>query len=98
VELPLAPNEVVTVTGARRAGKTYLLFSTINKILDRGLVSHDEILYADFEDSRLRGVRALSTPLSHLHQINRRHASSRSQPTLRRWTARKIAPSTKLYQ
>jgi len=30
VELPLAPNEVVTVTGARRAGKTYLLFSTIN--------------------------------------------------------------------
>jgi len=58
VELPLAPNEVVTVTGARRAGKTYLLFSTIRKILDRGLASQDEILYVDFEDSRLRGVRA----------------------------------------
>jgi predicted AAA+ superfamily ATPase len=52
VELPLAPNEVVTVTGARRAGKTYMLFSTINKILDRDLVSHDEILYAD---SRTQG-------------------------------------------
>jgi predicted AAA+ superfamily ATPase len=64
VELPLAPNEVVTVTGARRAGN--LLFSTISKILDRGLVSHDEILYADFEDSRLRGVRAqdLDTPFT----------------------------------
>ena len=58
VELPLAPNEVVTVTGARRAGKTYLLFSTIRKILDRGLASQDEILYVDFEDSRLRGARA----------------------------------------
>jgi predicted AAA+ superfamily ATPase len=71
VEFPLAPNEVVTVTGARRAGKTYLLFSMINKILDRGLVSHDEILYADFEDSRLRGVRAQDLDISFTSSSNK---------------------------
>jgi len=37
-------NFITSIIGARRAGKTYLLFNAINKIEDR-----KKVLYADFE-------------------------------------------------
>ncbi|MEM1549914.1 MAG: AAA family ATPase [Candidatus Methanomethylicia archaeon] len=46
------------MTGGRRTGKTYLLFSTIRKIIDSGKSNLDEILYVDFEHIRLKGVNA----------------------------------------
>ncbi|MEM2202947.1 MAG: ATP-binding protein [Sulfolobales archaeon] len=59
VALPLDSNLIVAVTGARRSGKTYLLFSTIKKIIESGKASMDEILYVDLEHARLRGLSAL---------------------------------------
>jgi predicted AAA+ superfamily ATPase len=48
VNLPL----IVSLIGARRSGKTYLLFSVIQKLIDSG-VSRKKIVYLNFEDERL---------------------------------------------
>jgi len=56
ISLPLDKDYIVTVTGGRRNGKTFLLFQTISQIIKRGLASWDEILYLDFEDYRLKGL------------------------------------------
>ncbi|TDA32631.1 MAG: AAA family ATPase [Hadesarchaea archaeon] len=56
--LPLDSSLVTVVTGARRSGKTYLLFLTMKRIVEEGRASPDEILYLDFEHARLKGVTA----------------------------------------
>jgi len=56
ISLPLDKDYIVTVTGGRRNGKTFLLFQTISQIVKRGLASWDEIVYLDFEDYRLKGL------------------------------------------
>ncbi|MEM2183921.1 MAG: AAA family ATPase [Candidatus Methanomethylicia archaeon] len=58
ITLPLDSNLIIAITGGRRTGKTYLLFSTIRKIIDSGKSNLDEILYVDFEHIRLKGVNA----------------------------------------
>ncbi len=57
VSLPLDKDYVITVTGGRRSGKTYVLYQTIQDVIDRGLASKEEILYVDFEDYRLKGAK-----------------------------------------
>ncbi|BDB99519.1 AAA family ATPase [Saccharolobus caldissimus] len=52
--LPLDKDYVITVTGERRSGKTYLLYQTMKS----GLASFNEILYVDFQDYRLKGIGA----------------------------------------
>ncbi|MFN3804827.1 MAG: ATP-binding protein [Pyrobaculum sp.] len=59
VALPLDTSLIVAVTGARRSGKTYLLYSTIRKVVESGLAAFDEVLYVDFEHARLRGLSAV---------------------------------------
>ncbi|BFH72222.1 hypothetical protein SJAV_01660 [Sulfurisphaera javensis] len=49
ISLPTDVNYIVTLTGGRRAGKTYLLFHTIRKLLEEKKASKDEIIYVDFE-------------------------------------------------
>jgi len=49
----LESDKVLTVTGSRRAGKTYLCFQLINK-LD---IPEDNILYINFEDERLQPIQ-----------------------------------------
>ena len=44
-------------TGIRRAGKSYLLYQRIQSLLAQG-IKWDEILYINFEDERLTGMRA----------------------------------------
>ena len=56
ISLPLDKDYIITVTGGRRSGKTFLLFQTISQIIKKGLASLDEILYLDFEDYRLKGL------------------------------------------
>lgn len=56
--LPLDSSLVVAVTGARRSGKTCLLFLTMRRIVEEGRASPDEILYLDFEHARLKGITA----------------------------------------
>ena len=58
ISLPLDKEYIITVTGGRRSGKTFLLFQTISQIINKGLASPDEILYLDFEDYRLKGLSA----------------------------------------
>ena len=51
-ELPLSSSKVIVVIGPRRAGKTYLLFQHIHKLIEKGL-SREKILYLNLEDERL---------------------------------------------
>ena len=49
-------NKIYVITGPRRVGKTYLLYQIIDERLAKG---HDieEILYLNFEDERIAGLR-----------------------------------------
>lgn len=52
VELPLDSGTIVTVIGVRRSGKTYLLYDTIRRLIEKG-VQKRNIIYINFEDERL---------------------------------------------
>ncbi len=54
LELPTSVNKAVTVTGLRRAGKTYLLYQTIQELLKS--LSIENVFYVNFEDNRLEGI------------------------------------------
>ena len=56
-DLPLDKDYVITVTGKRRSGKTFLLYQTIKKIIEGGFKMED-IKYHD-----------RSLPLNHYQQI-----------------------------
>ncbi len=43
---------IVAILGPRRAGKTYFMYQTINRLLESG-VGRDDILYINLEDDRL---------------------------------------------
>jgi predicted AAA+ superfamily ATPase len=45
-------NKIITITGVRRCGKTYMLFETIKKLLSNG-IDKNMILYLNLEDERL---------------------------------------------
>ena len=53
VKLPLNSNKIISVIGARRCGKTYLLYDTIKKIIAGG-TRLNNILFLNFEDERLQ--------------------------------------------
>lgn len=48
---------ITTITGPRRAGKTYICFQTINQLLEKK-VSKENILYINFEDEKLLNANA----------------------------------------
>lgn len=52
IELELDSDLINDVTGPRRAGKTYLMFLTIKKLLDSG-IDKKATIYLNFEDRRL---------------------------------------------
>jgi predicted AAA+ superfamily ATPase len=56
-DLPPEPRQVVTITGPRRAGKTYFMLIIIRALLGRG-VSPNDILYLNFEHERLGNLAA----------------------------------------
>ena len=57
ISIPLESNLIITVTGGRRTGKTYLLFNIINKLIKENKAKMNEILYIDFEHPRLKVVK-----------------------------------------
>jgi len=57
--LPLDTNYVITLTGGRRVGKTYILYNTMSRLVAEGKASKDEIVYMDFEHPRLRNLSAV---------------------------------------
>ena len=54
--LPLDVNKVVALVGIRRSGKTYLLYRTMQRLIDHGVDKRD-LLYLNFEDDRLFPVK-----------------------------------------
>ena len=43
---------IVTLIGARRSGKTYMLYQVISELIDKG-VARENIIFLNFEDERL---------------------------------------------
>lgn len=56
LELPLDLNKIVTLVGIRRSGKTYLLYRTMQRLIDNGVDKHN-IIYINFEADRLFPVK-----------------------------------------
>ena len=52
ISLPLDSGKIITLTGVRRCGKTFLLYEAIKTLLTHGLAMRN-ILYLNFEDERL---------------------------------------------
>lgn len=52
LQLPINEQNIVTVTGVRRCGKSSLMGLTINRLLAAG-VAKEQILYVAFDDERL---------------------------------------------
>ena len=53
IALPDVPRKATVIIGVRRAGKTFLLFQEIQRLLAAGIDRRD-MLYANFEDDRLQ--------------------------------------------
>ncbi len=51
LDIPFDTGKIITITGARRSGKTYFLFQSIEKLLARGC-NKNRIIYINFEDER----------------------------------------------
>ncbi len=52
VSLPLEAGKIVSITGVRRCGKTYLMYETVQRLIDKG-TDRNKIVYVNFEDERL---------------------------------------------
>ena len=56
-DVNLSIDFIITISGPRRAGKTYFCFQLINKLIDEG-ISRENIFYVNFEDNMLLGANA----------------------------------------
>lgn len=52
IEIPLESQKIITVSGVRRSGKTFILFETMKRLL-KTKIPKENILYINFEDERL---------------------------------------------
>ncbi len=48
---------ILAIVGPRRAGKTYFMYQLILSLLRKGRYSKEDIMFLDFEDFRLSGLR-----------------------------------------
>jgi len=76
-QIAFDPGFITTVTGPRRAGKTWLCFQAMRKLLDAG-VPRSNMLYINFEDEKLRGAGAedlesLLAAFFELSEIGKKH-------------------------
>lgn len=53
LKIPINTGKIITLTGVRRSGKTYHLFSVMKQLRGKAVLSK-QILYLNFEDERLR--------------------------------------------
>ena len=56
INIPINSNKIVSLVGVRRSGKTYILYDLINEL--RKKVDNKNIIYINFEDDRLFGLKA----------------------------------------
>ena len=57
IKIDLNSNKIIAIVGARRTGKTYVMFQCIKTLKENG-VKIDNILYINFENERLIGLNA----------------------------------------
>ena len=55
IEIDIPIKRVISIIGPRRAGKTYFIFQTIKKLLEKG-IPKERLFYVNLEDDRLLGV------------------------------------------
>lgn len=53
ITIPLNTGKIITLSGVRRSGKTFILFETIKALMSNKKVPKERILYVNFEDERL---------------------------------------------
>lgn len=68
---------IITISGPRRAGKTYFCFQLMKKLMERG-ISRENIFYMNFEDNHLLDANAddLDKILEYffeIHNVNDKH-------------------------
>ncbi len=56
VNIPIDTNKIVAIIGPRRAGKTFLMYHTIKRLLNK--IPKQNILYVNFEDERIKRINA----------------------------------------
>lgn len=56
--IPFGSKTNYVLVGLRRAGKSYLLYQDIQTLITQGEATAEEILYINFEDERLSGIKA----------------------------------------
>lgn len=56
INIPLNSNKIVTLVGVRRSGKTFILYDLVNQL--RKQIDNENIIYINFEDDRLFGLKA----------------------------------------
>ena len=52
IEIPLSSQKIITITGPRRVGKTYLVLYLIRNLIQQG-IPRERIIYINFDDPRL---------------------------------------------
>ena len=57
IKIDLNSNKIISIVGARRTGKTYVMFQCIKTLKENGVMI-DNILYINFENERLIGLNA----------------------------------------
>lgn len=74
IEVPLSSRKIIAITGPRRSGKTYLVFSLMNNLTSRG-VPPERILYVSFDDPRTlpSGARDIETILEAYRELYPEH-------------------------
>lgn len=53
-----ALSEILAIVGPRRCGKTYYMYQLMAKLMADGICDKTKILFVDFEDYRLEGIKA----------------------------------------
>lgn len=56
IDIPTDLELIVSIVGVRRCGKTYLMFQTIQGLL-ANVTSEKDVLYINFEDERISGLK-----------------------------------------
>jgi predicted AAA+ superfamily ATPase len=76
IKIEVNTDFIITITGPRRAGKTYFCFQLINQLIEKEM-SNENIFYINFEDNKLLGAESkdldkLLETFFELSQINKK--------------------------
>lgn len=54
ISLPVNTGKIISVCGVRRCGKTFMLYDTINQLIEKKVTKSENILFLSFDDERLQ--------------------------------------------